>query len=198
MRNYQRVCSYHKPSILFCHTINQNTFTRKDGCALHTAANSDTPAWRLADFLHLLPSTYNKHTKAPIRVELYIPLVTFDINEGWRGRSFWDRWSSGSGLAFWGGLVQRMPVVARLVYNLDHTDSGNPGSLLKKLCWMYIPFGRCDESIVTILGGVNIYRRNPAKIKQLYNLVSVPVHQPVCTALLGTRVHGRTNTGSSF
>lgn len=60
MRNNQRVCSHHKPSILFCHTINQNTFTRKDGCALHTAANSDTAAWRLADFLHL-PSTYHKH-----------------------------------------------------------------------------------------------------------------------------------------
>lgn len=75
--------------------------------------------------------TFHRHTnklEGTTSVALYIPLVTFDINEGVEGRQFWDRWSSGSGLAFWGGLVQRMPIVARLVYNLDHTDSGNPGS----------------------------------------------------------------------
>lgn len=87
MRNYQRVCSYHKPPILFCHTIKQNTFTRKDGCALHTAANSDTAARRLADFLHLLPSTYNKH-KGTIQCRIVYTTGHFRYKRGgWRGDS---------------------------------------------------------------------------------------------------------------
>lgn len=39
---------------------------------------------------------------------------------------------------FLGWVGAAVPIAARLVYTLDHTDSGNPGSLLKKLCWMYI------------------------------------------------------------
>lgn len=96
-------------------------------------------------------------------------------------------------LLFWGGFVQRMPFEARLVYTLDHTDSGNPGSLLaKKLCWMYIPFGRCDKSILTIIGGVNIYRKKSSQDQttsdRLFQLVTFTGSRPWD---LTPRVHQR-------
>lgn len=81
MRNYPGVRSCHKSSILFCHTINQTHLRGETDvhCIRRQIRIQPPGVWQISYTFFHRPTTT---AKTSFGVELYIPLVTFEINEG--------------------------------------------------------------------------------------------------------------------